>query len=96
MPDDVTIRIGWLSLGRRATQPPDPASPNGVVVDLTLGQRPSCSVSLPYYPAPAIGTWLLACKGCGFTAAVTAAGRPDDPRRVLLPCRPIGHPVGNA
>jgi hypothetical protein len=92
---DVKIKVRWASEGRKAKSPPNPAYPNGIALDLTKGQELHCPVPLKY-PAPEVGTWLIACETCGFTAAVTAAGRPDDPREVKLPCKAIGRPVGNA
>jgi hypothetical protein len=73
---------------RKAQHPPDPRYPLGVVVDCTEG-RPSCSVSLEY-PAPCVGKWLIRCDVCHTLSIVTAAGRPDDPHTVRLPCTPQG------
>lgn len=73
--------------GRGAAQcPADPRYPKGVDIDARNkeGQR-SCEVELPY-PAPECGLWLLKCGDCGFTLAITATGRADDPRHLILPC----------
>lgn len=65
---------------------PDPAYPDGIDVEATAPGVPSCKVNLPY-PAPERLVWSVRCRRCGYTAAVTAAGRPDDPRSVTLPCK---------
>lgn len=41
------------------------------------------------YPAPGVGSWVVACTACGFHAVITAACRADDPTQVLLPCKEI-------
>jgi hypothetical protein len=64
---------------------PDPAYPNGVHVDGTKPGEKSCLVTLPY-PAPECGFWAIECETCGFTMAITAAGRVDDPVSVKVPC----------
>lgn len=66
--------------------PPNPAYPNGIDVNAAADDGACCKVALPY-PAPERLVWMVTCKRCGFTAGVTAAGRPDDPRSVMLPCK---------
>jgi hypothetical protein len=79
--------IEWLWRSREpARNPPDPRYPRGIALDLTKGASVRCSVSLQY-PAPGVGTWLIRCEACGWQGAVTAAGRADDPTRVLIPCK---------
>lgn len=63
---------------------PNPLYPDGIDVN-TDQPEPLCLVKLPY-PAPECGYWFIKCATCGFTAAITAAGRVDDPRSVKLPC----------
>lgn len=82
--------ITFLSHNRKAQCKPNPDYPDGVVVD--NGIRPACACDLPY-PAPCVGTWLVKCNQCGTTAGVTAAGRPDDPKALLMPCK--GKAAGN-
>jgi hypothetical protein len=48
-----------------------------------------CFVKLPY-PAVRVGMWRVACETCGVSVVVTAAGRPDDPRSVRIPCQKLG------
>lgn len=63
---------------------PDPNFPDGI--DIEVGNPlVSCKVDIPY-PAPECGLWIVRCEVCGFSMALTAAGRPDDPRSVRLPC----------
>ena len=69
-----------------AKSPPDPNYPYGIAIDLSAGHSPACEEVLAY-PAPGVGTWLLVCDVCGYSAAVTAAGRADDPTKVLVPCK---------
>lgn len=66
--------------------PADPAHPKGVDVQEAAPGVPSCRADLPY-PAPERLVWQIRCRRCGFTLAITAAGRPDDPRSVTVPCR---------
>lgn len=79
------LRAEWISKGRKAQHPSNPKYPNGIDVNLAPS-RPFCSIKLDY-PAPAVGMWAITCVRCGETAMVTAAGRPDDPRSVKLPCK---------
>ena len=79
----------WHGGGGKATCPPNPAFPKGMVVDMTVIGRPVCAIDLPY-PAECIGLWIITCAICDLRIAITAAGRPDDPRRLLLPCTIVG------
>ena len=86
------MALKWLWRSRRpATSPPDPAYPYGIAVDVSLGAERSCVLDLEY-PAPGVGTWIVTCDRCGYSAAVTAAGRADDPTKVTFPCRPGARP----
>ncbi len=85
------MKIEWLSHGKKATQPPNPAYPLGIDVVVNKGPGDTCKVALPY-PAPAIGMHVVECPTCGSRAVITAAGRPDDPRSVTMPCRSEGAP----
>lgn len=64
---------------------PDPKYPNGRELDVSFG-RTSCVVDLPY-PAKECGAYVVTCSACKLCIAVTAAGRPDDPTKVTVPCR---------
>lgn len=78
--------ISFEPSGRgKAKCPPDPNYPRGIAVPCPPDVVVSCFVELPY-PAPECGLWLIACDRCERTMAVTAAGRPDDPVSVHLPC----------
>ncbi len=82
------ITIIWKGTGRTATSRSVPRWPDGIDLDLTADETRRCRVRLPY-PAPEVGAHLLVCRHCGVRVAVTAAGRPDDPRSVTIPCRAI-------
>ena len=76
-----------LSGRGKAQCPADPKHPNGVMIDLA-GNKKSCLVNFKY-PAPECGIWIARCNKCGFSAGITAAGRADDPRCAILPCKEI-------
>jgi hypothetical protein len=78
--------VKFVPSGRGKAQcPPDPDFPNGTAILAPPGVAVSCKVDLPY-PAPECGWFEVECLKCGFTMVVTAAGRPDDPISVRLPC----------
>lgn len=79
------LRVEWLTKGRKAQCPPNPDFPNGKDIDITEGQL-GCSVALPY-PAECCGMFMVVCTACGLRVGVTAAGRPDDPKSVKVPCK---------
>ena len=79
------FEVTWFDGGREPQCPPDPRFPNGVDIDGAGGRHPACRVALPY-PARRCGQYLIRCSLCGLTAAITTAGRPDDPRSVTVPC----------
>lgn len=83
----MTIKVKWIDSGKEPRCQPDPNYPKGVDVDLTGPEntRDTCVTTLPY-PALRIGAYLVECDVCGFKAAITTAGRPDDPRSARLPC----------
>ena len=92
----MTFKIEWIDKKREPVVAPDPRYPLGVDVDgVTDPKKPRCKTALPY-PAKRCGTYLIVCTDCGFSAAVTTAGRPDDPRSFETNCLPIGHPEGSA
>lgn len=80
------IEVRFLSHGRKAQVAPNPDFPSGVDLDLTHGATRHCEAKLPY-PAECLSIWVLHCLDCGFTAAITTAGRPGDPRSVKLACK---------
>ena len=79
------MKIRFIDSGREPKNPPNPAYPNGLDVDLSHG-KPSCSTSVPY-PSPRCGMLEVYCEICGYRALVTVAGRKDDPRSVTVPCK---------
>jgi hypothetical protein len=70
--------------GRQPTCAPDPRYPDGKDVDAAVGLA-GCSITLEH-PTPCCGWWLIRCERCTHTSVVTAAGRPDDPRTITVPC----------
>jgi hypothetical protein len=84
-PAGAALSATFVGAGRKAKCPSNPAYPNGMDVDIA-GEAPGCTVQLDPYPAPECGHWLIKCPVCGHTAAITAAGRPDDARSVRIPC----------
>lgn len=82
-----SFKIDWIDHKREPKCAPDPAFPNGKDLDgaKELGV-PTCKVELPY-PAKRCGLYYVECNICGYTAAITTAGRPDDPRSALIPCK---------
>lgn len=79
------FEINFVRSGRgKARCAPDARYPDGVTIDLA-GPAPGCRVLLPY-PAPECGYFRVECRTCGMGVYITAAGRPDDPRIVSVPC----------
>lgn len=78
------MKIHWVDRGREPTEKPDPKYPDGI--DLDTGQRPACLVELPH-PTPRCGLYVVECEKCGTTIMLTTAGRADDPRSVMVPCK---------
>ena len=87
------FQVTWNDAGRDAVLPADPAFPAGIEVDISESAARCCTARLDY-PAPRCGAWLIECQICGATAAVTAAGRADDPVSVKLPCSTLGSAFG--
>lgn len=85
----MTIDVTFLDSGREPQCKPDPNFPDGKPVNLVpSGIHKSCCRNLPY-PAPRCGLYMIKCTKCGFTAAITVAGRPDDPRIIMMPCKQV-------
>ena len=79
--------VVFIPNGRgKAKCQPNPSYPNGIVINQGCPE-PCCLVKLTPYPTPELGLLLVECETCGLKVAITAAGRPDDPTAVYLPCR---------
>jgi hypothetical protein len=78
-------KIEWKDAGREPQCAPNALYPDGIDIDASGGAARTCKVPLPY-PAKRCGAYVVTCQRCGYRAAVTTAGRPDDPRSVRLPC----------
>jgi hypothetical protein len=85
-------RVEWLSRHRKPTVESNPQYPDGM--DIDMGNRPACKVEFPY-PAECVGLWFIECHDCKSTAIITAAGRQDDPKSYMLPCRQPGDLFGS-
>ena len=82
----MSIKVTWVDRGREPQVAPNPDYPDGMAVDVSGGAKRACLVDLPY-PARRCGYYIVKCDDCGCTVAITTAGRPDDPRSVVLPCK---------
>jgi hypothetical protein len=80
-------RITWHDSGREPQCAPGPRYPEGIHVDVSGGALRTCTTELPY-PARRCGYYTVQCRTCGLKAAITTAGRPDDPRAVKVACKP--------
>ena len=82
-----THTIEFFPSGRgKARCAPNPMYPEGIEIDVSDAAAASCTVELPY-PAQECGHYLVRCRLCKFSVAITAAGRPDDPTKVTMPCQ---------
>lgn len=79
------FEIEWVDDMREPQCAPNPAYPNGIDADCSLGAEAACTAVLPY-PAKRCGLYIVECKTCGLRVGITTAGRPDDPRSVKLGC----------
>ena len=79
-------KITWIDHNREPQCASNPLYPNGMAVDASNGAKLTCVVDLPY-PAKRCGVYRIECTVCGFIAAITTAGRLDDPRSVKIPCK---------
>jgi hypothetical protein len=77
--------IEWIDHGREPQCAPDPAYPNGKELDASSGAERKCHAALPY-PAKRCGLYVVECNLCGYRIALTTAGRPDDPKSVIIAC----------
>lgn len=79
------LSVTFISHRRKAKCAPHPDYPNGIDIDMTKGAKVGCLADLPY-PAKCCGILIVRCEKCGESAAITTAGRVDDPRTVKLAC----------
>jgi hypothetical protein len=87
--------VEWFDLQVQATEPANPEFPDGIKIDVSLGAMLTCNIGLKY-PAPGVGRYHIACRECGRTAAITTAGRADDPKSVRFPCMVQPQPITGA
>src|SRR5262245_5527648 len=89
MASDHDFTVTWFDHGREPQCEPNPAYPDGIDLDARTPEekrKPACKVDLPY-PAKRCGLYLVVCERCHTSAGITTAGRPDDPRSVMIPCK---------
>lgn len=86
------LAVEWVDAEREPEGNPNPSYPNGIDVDASGGAERTCTTNLPY-PAKRCGIYLVRCSFCGARAAITTAGRPDDPRSLKVACQT---PAGSA
>lgn len=79
------LKAEWIDKKLEPQCPSNPAYPNGIDLDLSGGADIGCQINLPY-PAKRCGIYIIKCNECGYTCGVTTAGRPDDPKSVIVPC----------
>lgn len=82
------FHITWHDSGREPQCAPNPLYPDGMTVDISNGARITCVTPLPY-PARRCGYYSVECHTCHLKAAITTAGRPDDPRSLRMACKRI-------
>jgi hypothetical protein len=82
------FEVTWLGSGAKAQCAPDPRYPEGIDHDISRGTVNTCTAELGY-PAKGIGAYIVVCKRCALRVSCTTAGRPDDPRSITMPCKPI-------
>lgn len=94
-------QVSFHASGRgKARCASNPAFPDGITINLVnLAEEPepqnTCCVELPY-PAPECGHILVVCTACVWRLAISAAGRADDPRTLIVPCGAMRPPQGHA
>jgi hypothetical protein len=76
------FEVHWKDGEREPQVPFNREYPWGIDVKACDG----CKVELPW-PAPRCGLWFVKCTYCKSSMVITAAGRVDDPRSVVLKCR---------
>lgn len=81
----MTLKTRFISQGRKADTPANPAFPDGINVNMCGIARECCSTELPY-PAECVGSWHITCDACTISVLITAAGRRDDPRWLYVAC----------
>lgn len=79
------IGVTWVDRGWPSPVAANPGYPDGI--DLDSGERPACLVELPYMTVGRVGYWSVECATCEAVALVSIAGRADDAKSVMLPCK---------
>lgn len=77
--------VRFIDGGRKTKCPSDPRYPAGQTIDVSKDEALICEFDISY-PAPGCGIMLVECE-CGFRAALSVAGRADDPRKLIVGCK---------
>lgn len=84
----MALKAEWHDLGREPKCTPDPNYPDGKDVDVSFGAPATCETTLEH-PTPRCGLYIVRCDVCGYSIALTTAGRPDDPRFLKVACKVV-------
>lgn len=82
------LSVEWVDGEREPQCQPNPEFPNGMDVDASNGAERTCTARLPY-PAKRCGIYIVRCSFCRVRAAITTAGRADDPKSLKIACRAL-------
>jgi hypothetical protein len=83
----MTAEVFFVDSGRESECEPDPHFPNGKPIFVPRHPlQKTCTLNLPY-PAPRCGFYAIKCTVCGISVLISVAGRPDDPNKVIMPCK---------
>jgi hypothetical protein len=81
------LRVTWIDSGLEPQCAPNPRYPHGIGLDFRHDvDAPCCTTDLPY-PAKRCGAFIIKCQICGLSVAISTAGRPDDPRSIIVSCK---------
>lgn len=79
-------QIEWVDAKRDPKCAPNPKYPDGIDIDVSDGATNTC-IAMLVHPTRRCGAYLVKCRTCGASAALTTAGRPDDPRSLKMACK---------
>jgi hypothetical protein len=89
------LTVVWIDDGCEPLSAPDPNFPAGRDIGLSGDAVATCRTDLPW-PAKRCGVYVVECRRCGTKVAVSTAGRPDDPRSLIIPCREHDKDLGGS
>lgn len=86
---DEQFQVDWIDHEREPQCPPNPNHPYGTALVLIRDDVHEFCVAMLPYPAARCGVYVVRCKLCGFSVAITTAGRPDDPLSLSISCNRV-------